>query len=123
MTRRPPLPGRRAARPRVELLEDRITPIAGDVIGTLPNPVAALGDQFGLSVAVAGNLMVVGAPFDDPVGITDAGAAYVYNLDTGALVSVLNNPDPGVGDQFGFAVAVAPGAGTVWVGAPFDDPG
>jgi len=108
---------------KVEPLEDRITPIAGDLLRTLLNPAALAGDQFGGAVAMAGNLVVVGAPFDDPGGVTDAGSAYVFNLDTGALVVTLNNPSPAVGDKFGWSVTYAPGGSVYQVGAPFDDPG
>ena len=107
----------------LELLEDRITPIAGDLLRTLGNPAAQFGDQFGGAVAVVGNLVVVGAPFDDPGGIPDAGSAYVFNLDTGALVTTLSNPNPAPGDRFGWSVALAQGGSVFQVGAPFDDPG
>ncbi|HJZ58501.1 MAG TPA: hypothetical protein VKE74_26400, partial [Gemmataceae bacterium] len=114
---------RPAARPRLEHLEDRITPIAGDLLRTLANPTPALADQFGVSVAIDGNLMAVGAPFDDPGGVTDAGSVYVFNITTGALVATIPNPSPAAGDGFGFSVALKEGQGVVWVGAPFDDPG
>ena len=40
----------------------------------------AAGDQFGTSVAIEGDVVVVGAPFEDENGI-DAGAAYAYRFD------------------------------------------
>jgi hypothetical protein len=119
MRRRPPA----APRPCVEHLEDRITPIAGDLLQTLANPAPALADQFGTSVAVNGTYVIVGAPFDDPGGVTDAGSVYVFNKATGALVTTIPNPEPAVGDRFGWSVAASPGADVIWVGAPFDDPG
>src|SRR5688500_7780885 len=48
---------RPARRPRLEALEDRTAPAAGDLLRAVANPAAAPGDQFGLSVAVSGNLM------------------------------------------------------------------
>src|SRR5262245_45711754 len=101
----------------LEPLEDRTTPIAGDLLRTLGNPAAFGGDQFGGAVAVAGNLVVVGAPFDDPGGVPDAGAAYVFNLDTGALVATLNNPAPAPGDKFGWSVTLAYQGAVIHVGA------
>src|SRR5436190_1355607 len=113
------------ARPRVESLEDRITPIAGDLLRTLPNPAPLPADQFGLSVAVAGNRMVVGAPFDDPGGVTDAGRAYLAGFTGGTLLgggSTASNPSPNAGDRFGAAVGVTI-FGELLAGAPGDDPG
>ena len=92
-------------------------------VATLNNPGPAAHDQFGLSVAISGTRVVVGANGDD-TGATDAGSAYVYDLSSGTPtvpVATLNNPGPAAGDQFGFSVAIS---GTrVVVGAPFDDTG
>ena len=41
---------------------------------------AAVGDQFGYSVAISGNRLVVGALSDNNIRGTDAGAAYVFEL-------------------------------------------
>jgi hypothetical protein len=38
---------------------------------------AGLGDQFGLSVAISGDTIIVGAPTDAPLGI-NSGSAYVF---------------------------------------------
>src|SRR5439155_10761463 len=82
-----------------------------------PAPVAS-GDKFGLSVGVSGNYVVVGAPGKD-VGSIDIGAAYVYDATTGSLLRTLNNPEPGVLDNFGYNVAIS---GTrALIGTPFDD--
>ncbi|HNU43663.1 MAG TPA: FG-GAP repeat protein, partial [Phycisphaerae bacterium] len=46
---------------------------------------AAQGDEFGYSVAVSGDTAVIGAYQDDHAGGTDAGSAYVFDLNcTGA---------------------------------------
>jgi outer membrane protein assembly factor BamB len=92
----------------------------GGLLRTLHNPTPAANDNFGASVAISANLVVVGAPYDD-TGAADAGSAYVFDATTGALLWTLNNPTPAPGDQFGYAVAVS--ANTVVVGAPFDDTG
>ncbi|QEL20932.1 Ig-like domain-containing protein [Limnoglobus roseus] len=123
MIRRPLLNGKKKFKLRVEPLEDRTTPVAGDVLRTLANPAAAALDQFGVSVAVDGNLVVVGAPFDDPGGVTDAGSVYVFNRTTGSLMATIPNPAPAAGDQFGYSVVVSENRSLLWVGAPFDDPG
>ena len=76
------------------------------------------GDEFGRSVAISGNTMIVGAPTADAAGDA-AGAAYIYMFDG---VSWIEQPkllasDPAPGDRCGSSVAVH---GTVAVvGAPF----
>jgi hypothetical protein len=78
------------------------------------------GAQLGLSVAVDGGLTVVGAPLDD-LGRQDSGVVKVFDSATGALLHVIPNPRPAMGDQFGNAVAIS---GTrIVVGIPFDDTG
>ena len=94
--------------------------VTGDLLWTLNNPTPEAGDQFGYSVAVSGNTVVVGAPYDD-TGVTDSGAAYVFDAATGNLLSALVNPTPAESDNFGFSVAVC--GSTVLVGAPYDDAG
>jgi outer membrane protein assembly factor BamB len=92
----------------------------GALVATLNNPTPASGDGFGISVAVSGSTVVVGA-WQDDTGATDAGSAYVFNASTGALVATLNNPTPANTDWFGYSVAVS--GNTVVVGAHFDDTG
>jgi hypothetical protein len=76
--------------------------------------------QQGYSVAVDGNIAVVGAPYDD-VGRHNIGVAKVYEVNTGALRHTLINPSPAEDDYFGTSVAIS---GTrVVVGAPDDDSG
>jgi len=40
----------------------------------------AADDRFGRSVSVSGDTAVIGAPYDDHAGGTDAGSAYVFDL-------------------------------------------
>ncbi len=93
----------------------------GGLVTTLNNPTPLNGDFFGISVAISGNLAVVGAYLDDPGGISGAGTAYVFNATTGSLLWTLNNPAPTAGDQFGVSVAIS--GNLVVVGADHDDPG
>jgi hypothetical protein len=76
------------------------------------------GDAFGRSVAVSGDKLVVGAPWDDGIGIgTDSGSAYVFSR-SGATWSQqrkLTAADAAAYDDFGFGVAVS--GDTVVVGA------
>lgn len=85
----------------------------------LANPSPGAGDRFGESVAIAGSLVVVGAPGDDSLA-TDGGVAYVFDL-AGTLLYTLALPSPSTGDAFGSAVTIS--GGRVAVGAPGSDAG
>ncbi len=80
----------------LEVLEARIAP-AGLTSFTDPHPSA--GDGFGSTVVVlkTGNVVIT-APQDDTGG-TDAGAVYLFNGVTGALISELHGSH--TGDQVG----------------------
>jgi hypothetical protein len=88
-------------------------------VATLNNPGPASGDLFGSSVAISGTRAVVGAPRDD-TGVPDAGSVYVYDLGSATPavpVLTLNNPSPGVSDNFGSSVAAS--GSRVIGGAPY----
>lgn len=81
---------------------------------------AATADQFGGSVAVDGNSIVVGAVGDDDGGAI-SGSAYAF-MRSGATWSEhakLTASDAGASDQFGFSVALS--GDTAVCTAPFDD--
>ena len=81
----------------------------------------AADDQFGLSVAISGETVVVGAPFDDGAAGNGQGAAYVF-VRNGVVWSQqqkLEPSDASVLDQFGNSVAIS--EDTIVVGAPFDN--
>jgi len=79
---------------------------------------AAANDNFGISVAIAGDTIVVGADSTGiGNGITDSGSAYVYSL-TGTSwteQAKLRASNPVLGDQFGTSVAIS--GNTIVVGA------
>ena len=81
----------------------------------LLDPTPADNDFFGCAVTLAGNNLLVGARFDDTAA-DDAGAAYLLDPATGALVSTLLEPTPAASDQFGSAVAAL--GSDLLVGAP-----
>jgi Tol biopolymer transport system component len=88
----------------------------------LTAPDATVGDGFGMSVAISGDTIVVGAPGDDTTTLTNAGSAYVF-VRTGnawSFQAKLVSPDPRSGDEFGRAVAVS--GATAVIGAPLADP-
>ncbi|MEW6744543.1 MAG: FG-GAP repeat protein [Planctomycetota bacterium] len=81
----------------------------------------APGDQYGYSLAVDGDLMLVGAPYDDDKG-PDSGSVYVYTymgpVLKWVLVQKLTGGDATGGEYFGYCVSLR--GDVVVVGAPWD---
>ncbi len=94
----------------------------GSLLLTILNPTPAISDQFGNAVAALGSDLVVGAYLDN-TGATDAGATYLFNGVTGALMQTFTNPTPANGDQFGVAVSGISSNFIVIMGARQDDTG
>jgi len=87
---------------------------------------AKANDWFGQSVAVSGDIAVVGAPMGDAGGVGFAGAAYVFSRNQGGTdnwdeVKKLTASDAEEADVFGNSVAVS--GDIAVVGAPGDDAG
>lgn len=99
---------------------------------------AATGDRFGRSVAIAGDVAVVGAPLeDDTFAGPDAGAAYIFRKAQGgawAQEAKIRSFSSATGDEFGAGVAYdgvfalvgapnhtenGPSSGTAYVFSPF----
>jgi hypothetical protein len=80
-----------------------------------------VGDQFGESVAVSGDTIVIGAPYEDGAGGADSGAAYVFLKQPGGFVQTahLTASNAGAGDGFGAGVAIS--GDTAVVSAPAED--
>ena len=82
--------------------------------GLIPTEISKLiandganGDQFGVSIALDGNTVVVGSRLDDDNG-AESGSAYVY-IDNGTSwtqQAKLIPADGAANDQFGFDVAI-----------------
>jgi hypothetical protein len=85
----------------------------------------ATNDLFGFSVAVYGDTVVVGSPYDDDGSDTDQGSAYVFERSGGSWTpqTKLTASDGAAGDKFGYSVAIDTSAytDTLVVGAPYDD--
>jgi hypothetical protein len=88
--------------------------------GVLSTPEATVEDDFGVSMAVHKNILVVGALFADLHG-NDSGLAYVFELRRGKWqqAAVLSAGDAAPGDQFGLTVSVS--GETIAVGARLED--
>jgi hypothetical protein len=84
---------------------------------TLTSPSDSISDEFGKSVSVDGDVVIVGAPYSDSF----KGAVYVYEKNQTAweLTANLTADDGSNGDNFGWSVGISDG--TIVVGAPGDD--
>ena len=86
---------------------------------------AAAEDEFGISVAIDGNTVVVGAhQHDQSDTVNNSGAAYVFTKPgnawaTGTETAKLTASDGTSGDEFGISVAVS--GNTIVIGAHLDD--
>lgn len=102
----------------------------GDGIGAIEMPALQAGGQFGSSLALRGDQLVVGAPLTDSGDVTDSGSVYLFN-GAGADFSGLTYirtlaSDPEIrplktGDHFGFAVSLD--GDRLAIGADRDDGG
>ncbi len=77
-------------------------------------------DEFGRTVGITGDTIVVGIPFDDGLA-TDSGGAYVFSREgtTWSQQDFLKSADPGKYDLLGWSVSASGGA--MAVGSPFLD--
>ncbi|MHA2247888.1 MAG: hypothetical protein ACXADY_23275 [Candidatus Hodarchaeales archaeon] len=75
------------------------------LISTFQSPEIGGGRNFGISVAIDGDIIVIGEHKADP-GITNAGKAYIYNTN-GDLIATLTAPEPQMNANFGWSVAVS----------------
>ena len=86
---------------------------SGLLVHTLdnPNPVdTSQNDWFGNSVAISGDYAIVSALQEDDSDGTNSGKAYIFNVVTGVLVHILDNPNPfgtSAHDRFGWSVAIS----------------
>ena len=92
---------------------------SGTVIHTLNNPAPNDFDEFGISVAVAGDTVIVGAWLDDTIS-EDEGAVYRYDLASATPLSAtqLNQARPSTESVLGMSLAMS--GGKLAVGAPDD---
>jgi hypothetical protein len=76
----------------------------GMLLTTINNPTPGDSDMFGWSLKVVGTDKVLIGAYQDDTGATDAGAAYLFNVN-GTLLTTFTNPAPAVLDRFGYALA------------------
>ncbi len=92
---------------------------SGNLLQTFNNPTPELKEEFGESVSISGNYIVVGANHDN-TGAQSAGSAYLFDT-SGNLLQTINNPTPERADLFGKFVSIS--GNYVLVGADADDTG
>ena len=71
-------------------------------------PDKASSDSFGFSVSQSGNILAVGARKSDPDGLSNAGAAYLYQLEANGSATFLTKvtaPDKAAHHEFGYSVS------------------
>ena len=86
---------------------------------------AGADDYFGRSVAISGDTIVIGSPFDDDVVVNmqgGSGSAYVFVRADGDWTrtnKLTAASDAGAGDMFGYSVAIS--GDTIVIGSHRDD--
>jgi len=81
-------------------------------------------DQFGRSVSVSGDTVVVGAPYDDNDGVSDIGSAYIFTRSSSNVWSLMKQLTPdsqGAGDSNNFGSSVSIDADVVVIGVPYHE--
>lgn len=79
------------------------------------------GDEFGMSVAIAGNRIIVGATGHSAPSVATSGASFVFDRNSGVWTETqkIYAPDADPGDNFGRSVAIE--GEIILVGAYLDD--
>ncbi|WP_339744496.1 cadherin domain-containing protein [uncultured Rubinisphaera sp.] len=108
-----------------EVGQVHIYDLAGSTVApvlTINHPEPTIGGRFGSDLALSGRMLAVSARLADPNSVTDAGRAYLFDLDSatpGTPTSIFENPTPAAFDTFGTAIDLT--GDLVVIGAPTDD--
>ncbi|QUE53078.1 hypothetical protein KBB96_09320 [Luteolibacter ambystomatis] len=97
---------------------DVTAPAAPRLVISPPAPTAA--QNFGDSIAISGNILVVGLPQSRVGGVSNAGSVLVYDITDAAapvLLHTFTKSTPKSGEKFGFSVAID--GRKIVVGAPY----
>ena len=92
---------------------------SGNPIRTIANPNSVTG-AFGHTVAMEGNLLIVGDPQASTETVFYTGAVYAFDVTTGERLLTLHPLKPIPGKQSGFGHAVAVSDSIIIIGAPHD---
>ncbi len=104
----------------------KIDPILIAEIAKLTASDGAAGDNFGQSVSIYGDTVVVGARFDDIGANSNQGSAYIFERNHGGpdnwgMVVKITSSDGEAGDSFGESISIS--GDTIAVGADLEDSG
>ena len=80
----------------------------GAFIKSILPPNTYANNNFGWSIAISGNTLVVGSPFE-PRAATPSGRVYMFDIVSGNLTRTLDSPDASGtadGDNYGTSVAI-----------------
>ena len=80
--------------------------LTGNLLQTFDDPTVTSRDQFGWSVAIDGNHVLIAADRDDTRGV-DVGQAHLFDATTGRVLKTFDDPTITGGDLFGRSVAIA----------------
>lgn len=86
--------------------------LSGELLARLIADDGEYGDLFSRAIAIDGDTAIISAPGDDDRG-DRAGAAYLFDLSTGAQIRKLLADDGETQDEFGFSVAISSGRAVV----------
>jgi hypothetical protein len=89
---------------------------SGNLLQTYHSPSAGAVDQFGTSVSISGDKILVGSP--GTLRQSEGGKAYLFDT-SGNQLQVYSNPSPGSSDSFGSSVSLS--GDKVVIGSPNDD--
>jgi hypothetical protein len=92
--------------------------VTGDFLLTFDNPTPNFSDQFGHSISISGDKVLIGKLQNDK-SIADANLVYLFDATTGNLLRTFSNPNPQDVDHFGLSVSISDNK--VLIGAYGDD--
>lgn len=90
----------------------------GSLLYTFDDPTPTSSDRFGTSVSLSNDYAIVGAPFDDTIGL-DTGQVHAFNIITGLIHWTVDDPTITGEDWFGYSTAIK--GDFVLVGDPRDN--
>jgi hypothetical protein len=94
--------------------------LSGNLLQTFDDPTITVEDQFGYSVAIDGNNLLIGARGDRTnLATEELGQAHLFDALTGSLLQTFDDPTITFGDHFGASVAID--GNNVLIGARLDD--
>jgi len=89
---------------------------AGHLLRIFSDPHPAVFNNFGSSVSISGNKILIGSPFNATSAMTESGAAYLFSATTGHLLQSFSEPHPTAFNYFGSFVSIS--GNNILIGSP-----